>query len=204
MIELDQFRRKINKEFQCSIACNGIKIKNDKEFRTDSLLSESIKYLREAQTRKLNYSIREWAKISLNFMFNKSVKESCDSELLEMFELARNPNFEGDFSEIEFKRSIGLIHDQFLSVLWILVVTNDSKLLLFRVSANTPNFIKKVQRIHEICAQNTETLRNTTEIAKDPERKAQWWKLRKSLDSELMALCNELNDDMFSCLSVRI
>lgn len=168
------------------------------------MLSESIKYLREAQTRKLTYSIREWAKISLNFMFNKSFKESCDSELLEMFELARNPIFEGDFSKIELKGSIGLIHDQFLSVLWILVVTNDSKLLMFRVSANTPNFIKNVQRIHEICAQNTETLRNTKEIAKDPERKAQWWKLRKSLDSELMALCNELNDDMFSCLSVRI
>lgn len=204
---MDKFRQQIKKEYQAqcssSIACNGIRIKISKELRTESSLFESLENLKEAQTRKLTYCIGEWAKISLFLMFNKSFNEICDSELLELFELARNPSFEGNLSKIKLKGSIGLIHDQFLSILWILVVTVDSKMLFFKMHINMGNFTKKVQRLLEICAQNTETLRNTTEIANHSEMKAQWWKLRKSLDTELMTLCDELGDNMFSCLSVR-
>lgn len=189
-------------QFQNFVACNGIRIKSSTESRTSSLLLQSMKQLRDAQSLKLTYFISEWAKISLFLMMNKSFQVPCDSELLELFELSRNPSFEGNFSNIKLAGSIGLLHDQFLSILWILVVTADSKLLMFGASLNMKSFTSKMQRIHEICAQNTESLRNTTEISKDSEKKANWWKLRRSLDAELIGLCNELNDDMFSGFSV--
>ena len=214
MIELDKVRQQIKTAFQAPtsqypIVCNGIKIKSFEDLIYDKTLSENLKrsleHLKNAQNQKLTYCISEWAKISLFFMFQNSFYESFDSELLNLFELARNPNisFKNNFSS-RMKGSIGLLHDQFLSILWIFVVTFDSKLVVFKLNLNMKSFKEKVQKIHEICAQNTDSLRNTTEIAKDSEKKAQWWKLRKTLDVELISMCSELDDEIFSYSSVKI
>lgn len=210
-MELDRIRQQIKTAFQAptsqySITCNGIKIKNFKDSMTDKLIKENFKLsmenLKKAQDQKVSYSISEWAKISLFFMFHKSLQESCDYELLRLFEVARNPNTCENVCLTRLKGSIGILQDQFLSIIWIMVVTCDSKLFLLKLNIDKQKFASKVQKIHEICAQNTDSLRNTTEIAKDSEKKAQWWKLRKSLDSDLISLCSELNDELFSQASV--
>ncbi len=204
MVQLNRIRQEINTS-QYSIACNGIKVNSCKDSRYYQIINEniskSLEKLKAAQDRKLSYCTSEWAKLSLFFMFHKSFHECCDSEILNLFELGRNPNSR-NVSVKELKGSIGLLHDQFLSILWILVVTLDAKLLLFKVNLDKSAVSRKIQRIHEICAQNTDSLRNTDEIAKDAEKKTQWWKLRKSLDSELISLCSDLNDDLFSSVSV--
>lgn len=205
MIELEKFRNEIKAFSISSISCNGILIKNHQNsLIQSSLLSKSITHLREAQKQNLTYCLGEWAKVSLFLTFIKSLKEPCDLELLEFFELSRNPKCFNVSSSLErIKGSIGIIHDQFLSILWIMIITIDSKLLLFKVNINIKSFTQKIKKLHELCSQNTESLRNTTEISKDTCKKSDWWKLRKSLDSELLLLCSELNDEMFSYLSVR-
>lgn len=209
MIELDKIRQKIRCNFQSQIqvACNGIKVKNLKnESVLDELYGNSLKYLKECRERNLVYCVSEWSKICLLLTFHKSLFYDCDYdlELLNLFESARNPNnFASNHNHLNrLKGSIGLLHDQFLSIFWIMVVTIDSKLILFRINLNVPEFNRKLRRIHQICAQNTDSLRNTKEIAQDPEKKSNWWILRKSLDSDLKALCDELDEDLFSNISV--
>lgn len=208
-MELDRIRQQIKSAFQAptyqyTISCNGIKIKNFKDSMNaiEESLKLSIENLKKAQSQKTSYSVSEWAKICLFFKFHKSFQESCDSELLKLFEVARNPNTCGNVCLNRLKGTIGILQDQFLSIIWIMVVTCDSKLLLLKLNIEKHNFASKVQKIHDICAQNTESLRNTTEIANDSGKKAQWWKLRKSLDSDLISLCSELNDELFSHASV--
>ena len=206
-MELERVREQIRLNFssQIPIACNGIKVNNLTFERVlNEIHGRALKFLKEAQNQKLFYCLSEWSKICLFLTFHKSLRTDCDFELLKHFEMARNPNyFEENVNIKRLKGSIGLLHDQFLSILWIMVITVDSKLLLFKININVPNFIGKLQKIHEICSQNTESLKNTKGIAQDHEKKSEWWKLRKSLDSELVALCNEINEDLFSNLSVK-
>ena len=214
MIELDKIRQQIKTAFQFStsqynISCNGIKIKSFKDSIIDKLVNDNLKrsleHLKKAQSQKMAYCVSEWAKISLFFVFHKSFQEqeSCDSELFDLFELARNPNYCGKVCLSRLKGSIGILKDQFLSILWIMVINFDSKLLLLKLNIDKSNFTGKIQKIHEICSQSTESLRNTNEIGKDAGKKAQWWKLRKSLDSELISLCSDLNEELFSHSSVK-
>lgn len=209
---MDKFRQQIRATLnaptsQCSMSCNGIKIKRFKDYMVEKLLKDNLKrsleHLNRAQNLKLAYCISEWAKICLFFMFHNSLQESFDSEVLDLFELARNPNFCGTVCLSRLKGLIGMLQDQFLSILWIIIVNFDSKILLFKVNIDGLNFTRKIQKIHEICAQNTDSLRNTNEIAKDSGKKAQWWKLRKSLDSELISICSDLNEELFSQSSVQ-
>jgi len=207
-MELERARNQIRRDFSSRfpISCNGIKV-TDLVFENDlnEILEKASNFLKASQNQKLFYCSSEWAKISLFFTFHKSLRDDCDLELLNLFEMARNPNYNRvNLQVYRLKGSIGLLHDQFLSILWIMIISMDSKLTLFKINLNSPNFIGKLQKIHEICSQNTDTLKNTKEIAQDPEKKLKWWKLRKSLDSELTALCNEINEDLFSNLSVTI
>lgn len=211
MLELNRIRQEIKLNFQAptsqySISCNGIKFKSCSGLRLYQIINDNISNtlgkLKESQDRKLSYCTSEWAKLTLFYMFHKSFHESCDSAILNLFELGRNPNSR-NVSVKELKGTVGLLQDQFLSILWVLVVTLDARLLLFKVNVDKTAVSRKIQRIHEICAQNTDSLRNTNEIAKDSAKKAQWWKLRKSLDSELISICSDLNEDLFSSVSVR-
>lgn len=205
-MELEKIREKIRRDFpsQFPVVCNGIKVEN-LVFEADineSLEKASI-FLKASQNQKNGYCLSEWAKISLFLTFHKSLRKECDSELLNLFEMARNPNYNDENLQVSrLKGSIGLLHDQFLSILWIMIISMDSKLLLFRINLNASKFMDKLQKVHEICSQNTDTLKNTKDIAQDPEKKTKWWKLRKSLDSELATLCNEINEDLFSNLAV--
>ena len=211
MIELDKIRQEIKTVFKVPktyhVSCNGIKINNFKDSIIEKIVKDNLKrsleHLKKAQSQKIGYYISEWAKISLFFIFYKSLQESCDSELFDLFELARNPNYCGKVCLSRLKGSIGILKDQFLSILWIMVINFDSKLLLLKLNIDKSNFTGKIQKIHEICSQSTESLRNTNEIGKDAGKKAQWWKLRKSLDSELISLCSDLNEEIFSNSSVK-
>lgn len=206
-MELENIRNEIKKVFnsQFPIACNGIKVNNiiyEKDL--NELLEKSQRLLNECKNQNLTYCLSEWSKVCLFLNFHKSLQYDCDSELLRLFETARNPNdLHKNINVNRLKGSIGLLHDQFLCILWVMIITVDSKLLLFKININVPNFTGKLQKIHEICSQNTDSLKNTREIAQDPEKKSKWWKLRKSLDTELTRICNELNDDLFNGLSVR-
>ena len=206
---MDKIRHEINCTFQAPksqwpILCNGIM---SKEFKTEYFIDEnlitSMENLKKAQNQKMVYYVSEWAKISLFLTFHKSLTNACDMELLNLFELARNPNNCGTVCLNALKGSVGMLQDQFLSIFWIFVVTCDSKLLILKLNIDQPKFASKLQKLHKICAQNTDSLRNTAEIAKDLEKKAQWWKLRKSLDAELFSLCSELNEDLFNHASVK-
>ena len=231
LIELEKFRKLATKHNRVDlpvVSCNEIKTKIP-FFSLNEFLNESIKNLKESQKRKQIYLIGEWAKISLFLIYRESqfidntddvscharhgsLSESFDTchgdcsydrQILTFFELARNPEFDFDFGSSFLERlkgSIGLLHDQFLSILWILVINFNSKLLIFKVNLNLKSFKQKIQKINEICTQNTETLKNTEEISKDSA--AIWWKLRKFLDFELLNLCNELSEEMFSNISV--
>lgn len=210
---MDKIRHQIKVAFQAPISqypisCNGIKINSFKDSNMDRLIKENLKLslenLKKAQSQKMSYCTSEWAKICLFLKFYLSFQESCDSEVLELFELARNTNTCGTICLSRLKGSIGILQDQLLSIIWIMVVNFDSKLLLLKLNINGTALNLKVKKLHEICAQNTDSLRNTTEIAKDAGKKAQWWKLRKSLDSDLISLCSELNEDLFSHSSVNL
>ena len=206
-MELDRVRNQIRRDFSSrfSIACNGIKVNS---LSCEKVLNENLenasKFLKTSQNQKLFYCSLEWAKISLFLTFHKSLKYDCDLEILNLFEMARNPNCnEVNLQVSRLKGSIGLLHDQFLSLLWIMIISTDSKVLLFKINLKDLNFTGKLQKLCEICSQNTDTLKNTKDIAQDPEKKSKWWKLRKFLDSELTVLCNDINEDLFSNLAVK-
>lgn len=206
-MELEKIRDMIRRDFPSKfpVVCNGIKV-NNLVFEAADLNEKASNFLKASQRQKNVYCSSEWAKISLFLTFHKSLRHDCDcdSELLNLFEMARNPNYNETSLQVNrLKGSIGLLHDQLLSVLWIMIISLDSKIILFKINLNIPNFMEKLQKIHEICSQNTDTLKNTKEIGVDPEKKAKWWKLRKSLDSELSALCHEINEDLFANLAVQ-
>lgn len=212
---MDKFRQHIRSTFkssfsQFSVSSNGIQFKGFQDSRTEKhledLLLQSLNFLEVVQNQKNCYCIGEWAKISLflKFLWSQCKFQNFDLELLNLFELARNPStkIDPDLTVKHCKGSIGLLHDQMLSILWILVVSFDSRVIMFRINLNLDSFTHKIQQIHEICAQNTESLRNTKEIALDSDKKAQWWKLRRNLDKELIAICSKLDDELFSNLNV--
>jgi len=212
LIELDKIRQEIKTVFKVPktyhVSCNGIKINNFKDSIIEKIVKDNLKrsleHLKKAQSQKIGYYISEWAKISLFFIFYKSLQESCDSELFDLFELARNPtNYCGNVCLNRLKGSIGILKDEFLSILWIIIINFDSKILLFKINIDELNFKVKIQKIHEICSQNTDSLRNTNEIGKDEIKKVKWWKLRKSLDSQLISICSDLNEEIFSNSSVK-
>jgi len=162
-----------------------------------------------AQKAKMYYFVGEWAKISLLLTFSLSQFEnnslSTPIKLFELFELSRNPNFEGGIVNlIAVSGSIGLLFDECLSIFWVLTVSFDAKLVLYKLNIDneTVNISQNITKIHEICSQNTDSLRNTKEIALDSLKKAQWWKLRRALDAELTSVCASLNDYLLSDLSV--
>ena len=213
---MDKFRQHIRSTFQSSfsqvpVSSNGIQFKGFQDSKAakhlQDLLLQSLKFLKVVQNQKNCYCIGEWAKIALFLKFSWSqykFENNFDLELLNLFELARNPSIQIDsnLTVKHCKGSIGLLHDQMLSILWILVVSFDSRVILFRINLNLDSFTRKIDQIHEICAQNTESLRNTKEIALDADKKAQWWKLRRNLDEELIAVCSKLDDELFSNLTV--
>lgn len=203
-MELDKFRKHLLAYSQSPITSNGVRIQKPQvPFEN---LDTAMKFLNTAIEHQSSYFVSEWAKICLFLQFQKSFSVSCDNELLRLFELSRV----GCLSSVEnldlkrLKGSIGMLYDEFMSALWVLVVSKDSQLLLFRISLDFATFSGKMQRIHEICSSNTDSLKNTTEIADNSEMKAKWWKLRKSLDSELISICSLLNDEVFAGVSVKI
>ena len=201
---MDSFRQKLKNYFKSiPISCNGIKLKSLKDSQIELFLAESLEKLESSQTHKLPYCTSEWAKLSLFLMFQKSQHDNVDLELLNLFELSRNStNCSLNFNINRLNGSIGFLHDQFLSILWILIVTLDSKILIYKLKLEVTAFSSKLNQIHDICSKNTETLKNTMEIVNDSVKKAEWWKLRKSLDAQLTSTCADLNDVLFSNLSV--
>lgn len=207
-MELEKFRIQIRTRIllQSPITCNGVR--HCESSTSDSSvmrLDQALRHLKLAQEHLSSYYVGEWAKICLLLQYELSFTVPCDSQLLILFELARNCQESGDSSDLNrLKGSIGIFHDEFLSILWFLVVTVDSKFLLFKINLNLASFSGQMQKIHEICSNSTDSLRNTMDIANNPEMKAKWWKLRKSLDSELISICAQLNDEMFANVSVNI
>jgi hypothetical protein len=198
------------------VSCNSIKntspiseYKKTAKLELSRLLSESLCALRSAQQSKLFYLISEWAKLSLflTFCLSQFDKDSrcTDLKAFNLFEICRNPNFEID-EPVDFNLvsgSIGFLFDEVLSIFWVLTVSFDAKLIIFKSKVeNLHKIIQSFNDIADICSQNTESLRNTKEISTDSTKKAQWWKLRRSLDSNLISVCSSLQDDLFTCISV--
>lgn len=198
-----------------SIVTNGIKIKSfHKMDQLERLMKISSEELKRAQQGKLYYCIGEWAKIVLSLKFiqsaiddNENNCECADLELLKYFELSRRPEYSDSYSfnDINQKRisegksirssysgSVGLLYDQMSSIFWIFIINLQSKLVVIRFPIEIST---QINRLIQITCENTETLRNTRNL--DEAQKINWWKTRKSLDFELIQLCQNLSESLF-------
>lgn len=91
--------------------------------------------------------------------------------------------------------TLGLIWDPLLEVLFVY----SSPFVLFRFPVKKSHFSPLLKRLHSICTlQNTETLRNTAQIAADPHLRAQWWQTRRELDSQLQLVAREIDELLFN------
>ncbi len=99
--------------------------------------------------------------------------------------------------------TLGIMCDWPMNAVWILSSCSNSSFLLFRIPIDSRNLLLSIQECARISQANTATLKNTLQIANDPTLRADWWRRRKELDSQLEALIKTLDSQLFSDLSVR-
>lgn len=206
------------------MATNGIKIARFEseamQQRMQSVLVEARVLLERAVADRLTYCVGEWAKLLLSLVFTRSMLSdgaSLDAQITLYFELARRPEDTSILSsELAHQpedtyipvslalpgNSLGLVYDQMGQILWVLVSNCESKLIVFRVPRDRRSHQDLLHQLHSICAQNTETLRNTKDIAADDQRRAEWWSLRRRLDAELSVVCDRFSNEFFGSLQV--
>ena len=207
MLELERMRERIKLIFpgprnQYPVSCNGIRFK---QASVPSNLIEALNVasanIKNAQSRGLYYCLKEWSKVALFIQYHISLHKQSDLELFELFELSRTSQ-KCNVNMDNLAGSVGMLFDQFMSVFWIFIISNSGSLTVFMIRIDSQSYMSKLQKLLDICSQNTETLRNTEIVSQCSEKKAQWWKIRKNLDFELSSLCSEFDEELFLFLPV--
>lgn len=135
-------------------------------------------------------SIQE-ARIAL-FWESQKGREADFYRIKELF--IASLGYPSNSSEIP-SNTLGLLWDPMMEVLFVY----SSPLVLFRFPVRKSRFLPLLRTLHSISfLQNTETLRNTAQIAADPQLRSKWWQTRRDLDSQLQVLVKEIDELLFN------
>lgn len=101
-------------------------------------------------------------------------------------------------------KTFGILCDWAMDAMWVLSSVPSAKepFLLFRLPIDTGNLLSLIRNFTRVSQANTETLKNTAEIAADPNLRADWWRRRKELNAELEVLTEQLDSLVFSRFTV--